>query len=242
MVRTPGRPVGERSRRVEVWSQVSQAFATIVALLLAVPGVIFAMRTYHGQQVLNREQLTLNEIALARNERRYASRVSFWDAGTYVDKPDEREHVTLVKIRNMTPLPVTDVVLRSAPSVRGRLPLPRPETGGEAAYRPLVQLKTIPPCHEMDVWVHRGDLYGAWLRMLRPQVRELDIADVPNWATAGMYFVVAGKNWEATHDSLEPRSTRVYEGVRSDADFAAARIGDEATATSTPISDCGEAG
>lgn len=244
-----GRLGGDRTRRVEVWSQVGQAGATVVALILAVPGVIFAMSTFRDQQGLNRdqqtlnqEQLRLNRMALERNERRYASRVSFWDVDTYTDKPDERVHVTLVKIRNMAPLPVKDVVLIGAPSVRGDLSALPQATDGGADYRPLVQVKTIPPCHEMAVWVERGDLHTAWLRMLRPYVRGLGVADVPNWASAGMYFTVAGQDWAATNDSLRSSSARVYEGVRSDADFAAARVGDEAAAEATPISDCGEGG
>lgn len=219
---------------------MSQALATVVALFLAVPGVLFAISTYNDQQELIRDQQILNRIAVERNDRRYASRVTFWDAGSYTNKPDKRREVTLVKVRNMTPLPITDVVLLGAASIRGNLPSPRSETDGEAGYRPLVRVKTLGPCHEMEVWVERGDLYGAWRRMLRPHVRELDIADVPNWVSARMYFVVAGQNWEETTRSLEPRSARVYDGVRSPADLAAASIGDEAWAEPKPIPDCGE--
>jgi hypothetical protein len=249
IVRAPGRPEGDRLRRVESWSQVSQGFATVVALLLAVPGVIFTMSTYRDQQtlnrdqrILNREQQTLNGMAVARNDRRYASRVSFWDVDTYTDKPDPREHVTLVMVRNMAPLPITDVVLLGAPSIGGSLPSLRPETDGVAGYRPVVQVRTIPPCHEMKVWVQRRDLYGAWLRMFRPHARELAITEIPTWTSATMSFVVAGRTWEVTTPSLELRPARGYAERWSDAEVAAARIGAEASTKSAPISDCGEGG
>ncbi|GLW36035.1 hypothetical protein [Actinoplanes regularis] len=128
---------------MEAWCQVSQSLAAVAALFLAVPGVMFAVSAYkdqqklnRDQQILNREQSALNAIALDRNERRYASRVSFWDVGTHTDKADMRDEVTQVKVRNMTPLPITDLMLLADPSIRGGLPSLRPGTSGDGIYRP----------------------------------------------------------------------------------------------------------
>jgi hypothetical protein len=226
-------------RRVEVWSHASQAVATVIALLLAVPGVILARNTYRDQQKLNLDQRRLNGIALEREGRRYAAGVSFWDMGPYtndkvgkgkgkrvVPKPESR-HVTDVRIRNTTGLPVTNVVLFS---------VPRPGTGGESAYRPVVQVRTIAPCQEMIVWVERQDLSRAWLRM----GVDLEMKDVPLWATGGMYFRIGGTDWELTDQSLRSVMTRHFDGVREDADLFAARIGKEASATPAESNVCGE--
>ncbi|MFC7532027.1 hypothetical protein [Actinoplanes sp. GCM10030250] len=227
IIRTPAR--AGRARRVQIWSQVSQSIAAVIALILAIPGVLFAMKTYRDQQKLNRDQLVINRMVVDRYERRYASRVSFWDSGPYLDKPDAYFHVTLVTIRNMAPSPITDVVMAGAPSIRGDLPAP---VDGRAAYQPLVHLKTIAPCQEVEVWVEKGDLYHAWTDLLG---RPVAMSDVPTWTSARMYFIVAGTDWEATDRSLTPVSARV-------GDVAEARMGREIAFRSTPIEDCGEGG
>jgi hypothetical protein len=238
----PGPVRADRMRRVEVWSSAGQAVATALALLVAIPGVIIAARTYRDQQKLSRDQGSLNAMALEREARRYASGVSFWDMGPYtMDKvgkgkakhavpKTESRHVTDVRIRNTTTLPVTNLVLFS---------VPRPGTAGAAAYRPVVQVRTIAPCQEMIVWVERQDLYGAWQRM----GAGLAMHDVPLWTTGGMYFRVGGTDWKLTNESLESvRGRRQFDGVPETGTFETARIGEEASAKPAESKVCGEDG
>jgi hypothetical protein len=88
----------------------------------------------------------------------------------------------------------------------------------------------------MIVWVERQDLSRAWLRM----GVDLEMKDVPLWATGGMYFRIGGTDWELTDQSLRSVMTRHFDGVREDADLFAARIGKEASATPAESNVCGE--
>ena len=202
---------------------MGQLIATVVALLLAVPGVIFALRTY-------RDQLTLNRIALDRNDRRYASRVTFWDVVTQA-----KDLTVRVRIRNMTPMPIKDVVLLSTTSIQGDRP--RPATG--IPYQPLVHRATIPPCSEVEIWVEPGDLQRAWRRMLGPATPTPKTAPAHTWVSTRMYFFVAGKYWTTTDMSLEPAGdSRVYD-IWPRESFTKARMQD-AYGEPAAIEDCGE--
>jgi hypothetical protein len=208
-------------RRLEVRTQVRQVWVNLLLVALAVPSGVIALTTYQDQQQLMRDQQRLNTRALERDEQRWSSLVTFWESGPYTDKPDPRKHVTGMMVRNMSSLPVTDVVLHS--------------TGDEDTRRPQVHIATIPPCHQMKIWVQRDALQAAWQRMGRPA----QLLDVQLWRTARMDFFVGGKGWERTNHRLAPRPARAHD-VWSPADLAAARIVKNEPTVQTP--ECGDAG
>ncbi|MEV4275052.1 hypothetical protein [Actinoplanes xinjiangensis] len=205
-------------RRLEVRTQVRQVWVNLLLVALAVPSVVFAVSTYQDQQRLMRDQQRLNARALERDDQRWASLVTFWETGPYTDKADPRVHVTRMMVRNMSSLPVTDVVLLT--------------TGDDSARRPQVHIPMIPPCHEMEVWVQRGALRTAWQRM----GRTIRLADVELWRTARMDFFVGGRGWERTNHRLAPRPTRAHDAW-APVDLAAARIVKNEVPQQTP--ECG---
>jgi hypothetical protein len=205
-------------RRLEVRTQIRQVWVNLLLVALAVPSVVFAATTFQDQQRLMRDQQRLNERALLRDDQRWAALVTFWETGPYTDKPDPRVHVTRMTVRNMSSMPVTDVVLLAA--------------GDETAYQPQVHIAMIPPCHEMEIWVQRDTLQEAWQRM----GRTVRLADVRLWLTGRMDFFVGGKGWERTNHTLAPRPDRAHDRW-APADLTAARIVKNAVPDETP--ECG---
>src|SRR5688500_2951602 len=55
-----------------------QAAASMLALLLAIPAVIFSYGALKQQQEINMSQLKLNELQEQRYRNRYSSKVAFW--------------------------------------------------------------------------------------------------------------------------------------------------------------------
>ncbi|MEU4625158.1 hypothetical protein AB0G04_34945 [Actinoplanes sp. NPDC023801] len=205
-----------------------QMYVAWAALLIAVPALFLGVQNHREH---NRADLSTVED----DDLRFSSLVSFQDRGTDTTDPDDFKHVTSVTVRNSGPLPASGVVLVPDRAIRGGMPPAQHDPG----YRPLIELGTIGPCEEVEIQIERNDLYRVWLRLLPHAARDLWSDDVPTWTTSELLFTVAGKDWRTTVRSVRRIKERAYDGVRSDADFTAARItAEEVSAVTRSAATC----
>lgn len=125
-----------------------QSFVGVLALAISVPGLWLGAITYREQQKINRSQLEinqsqmqLNQLGLRRFERRYASRVAYWDEDD--SDTDDDDFITRINLQNRSPVPLTEVSLSFAVHMTYGVDLPGDQPGGAVV---AIGLDAVPPC------------------------------------------------------------------------------------------------
>lgn len=140
------------NRMLVRWTAV-QALATLLAVFVGVVGGAIAFVTFSAQQEINKSQQEVNEIEQQRFQRRYASRIAWWDTemeprpGSRITSPIwDQLTPSRILIQNRAPVPLNGVALDASVDL-GR------ETQGiliyastSGAFRAVISLGTIPPC------------------------------------------------------------------------------------------------
>jgi hypothetical protein len=230
--RSVRRRAGSSTR--EGWTAKVQIAATVLAVLLTIPSVVFAFRTLKDQQEINRSQLAVAKIEQQRYQRRYASKISWWS-----EHSDSKVNDASVRIQNRSPVPLSGVVLEARPiSYKKKTPA-----------RGFVLIGQIPPCTVLtltipaskfvggDVWTTESlyftDVVSYWVKS-RAAVREaaiLPVVQAVAWEGVSRDIIQGVWTYNVPPVEVPPNDAPIWEG---DSSFfpVQARLND--------ASDCGE--
>jgi len=116
------------------FSDTIQSTAIVISLIISTVAVVVSQRALSDQERTNRSQLTLNQLAQDRFERRFVSQVAVWSVNPYS-----------IAIQNRSPSPLTDVWVNVTWTLKADLPSGAPPD--HVAGNHLVSLlHDIPPC------------------------------------------------------------------------------------------------
>jgi len=116
----------------------------LIAVVVALPALFLSWRAFSDQQEINRSQAQINKLVEDRFERRYASRVSYWDT-THI--ADGGERISAITLQNRSPVPIQliDAVSTfTAIHVDERTEGSAGPSGNASSF--VVNLQLLPPC------------------------------------------------------------------------------------------------
>lgn len=260
-------PGDRRDRRIELSAIRIQSFVAVLALMLSVPGLWVGVIAFREQQRINKSQLEinrsqseLNRLEMRRFERRYASRVVYWDEKT--------EDGSVINLQNRSLVPITDLTLNFIVPWHYGSSMPD-DKDGTATLQVLIE--AVPPCIHLRVPVRH-----AQVRFLTDTARvEIEHGRNVEWITDAISFADPSGSWGLRGSSLakldqefdyvgdrdipmslvrvlQPhyhveslrllRIWRGHLGAPDEGRYGAEDLGGEGLAepTLTPLSDCGE--
>lgn len=101
------------------WSAATQAIATVIAVIVAVPSVWVGLDTLRAQQQINRSQLAVDQITQERFLHRYVSRVHWWQEG-FEGYADVNGAINLI-VENRSVAPLKKIQVLPGPNGTGSL-------------------------------------------------------------------------------------------------------------------------
>lgn len=230
----PTRVTGQRSATQAAWTQ---AVGALLAMVIAVPAVFISLETYQDQQQINVSQARINTLAQERYERRYASRVSWWETN------DIKAPITgggglawvprtSVWIQNRAIVPVRGhlIVDRSRFVITGPNEPPTYISGG--TQKLILDIGTLPPCTTATV------TFPVVARLIDEATEEGSV-----WRVDTLRFTDGLNFWLQNGYSLKS-----WDGYAGDGIPAYARNGLEGQQiggldwSNADASDCGESG
>ena len=202
-------PTHPASRPRGTRAEISTAVAGFAALTVATAALIVGWQTLEEQQKINESQLSINEnqleinrIQMDRNDRRFASRVSWWRVPFDEEDPRNSKVMQMLKLQNRSPVPLTEISFQ----VEGQ------------SDEPVVYVidDDVPPCHILtfkivaptadgaefgrgqfslgdrdQIRLYFSDTQGFWLRDLAG-VRRVDQPEQTEDAGTGIEKVEGG--------------------------------------------------
>ena len=143
----------ENTQKVQNWSAVVQALATVLAVAVALPGIWFSLHTLREQQSTLREQQRINEsqiavdqIAQERFIHRYVSRVTWWE----ISERNRGPGVISLIVENGSVAPIQRILVLSFAS---------------STDRKYIQVGDLEPCTRARIEIPAKkirDGYEAW--------------------------------------------------------------------------------